>query len=177
MKEKPMKSETIEVVDEHGVVHEHTVTAEPKRKGGKRQPPRPLTPEEEETKRERESYRRTKRQVLEGMCPALAVEGDRMNPIDDVIETTGARERNVLLRLPRASGLGWPGSALVVSRREYLGGVGGEARDYVLLFIEATDNSGRRFRAGRGVTLNFGDLRPVGEALIAAADALESEKP
>lgn len=169
-----MKEETVEIVDEHGEVHEHVVKVEAPRRG--RRPARELTPEEQETKREREAYRRTKFQVLEALCPALAVEADHMaGHLDDLIDTTKARDVGTLLRLPRKSGQGWPGSSLVLARREYLGGTGGDARTYLLLFVEAVDRGAHRYRAGRGVTLNADDLRPVAKVLTELADALDAE--
>jgi hypothetical protein len=135
---------------------------------------RERTPEEQAVCDERRAQRGRLLAAVEALSPALAAPGDP--PVREgapLIDVSCAREVAPLLRLPRASGQGGPGSALVASARDYDGASGGEPGSYVLACVEYHDGAGFKCRT-RGVALRRGDLRPVAAALLAYADALDA---
>jgi hypothetical protein len=91
---------------------------------------RERTPEEQVVYEERRAQRGRMLAAVEALSPALAISGDP--PVRDLggalRDVSHAREVAPLLRLPRASGQGGPGSALVASARDYDGASGGESR-------------------------------------------------
>jgi hypothetical protein len=145
------------------------VLAAPKRRRAKRE----LTPEELQAKEERRAWRMAKLRALEALSPALPLEGESVRETDGVIEITKALELAPLLKLPRLSGKGGPGSSLVVSHRSYDGMGGGSAMTYAVLFAEFHDRSGYRART-RGVTVRLEELRQVAAALTSLADQLDA---
>jgi hypothetical protein len=137
---------------------------------------RVLTPEEHAVLDQRREDRAWMRRALEARSPALVVESDPPlrelgKPLTDV---SRAREVRVLLRAPRLSGQGGPGTSLVISVRDYDGANGGEPGRYLVLFIEFHDGAGHKCRT-RGVRVTLDDLRPVARALMAYADELNAE--
>jgi hypothetical protein len=135
----------------------------------------PLTPEEQAVLDQRKHDRAWMRRALEAISPALVVEGDPPLrelgiPLTDV---SRAREGAPLLRLPRLSGQGGPGSALVASARDYDGASGGEPGTYVLLCVEFHDGAAHKCRT-RGVVVRRDDLGPLARALTAYADELDA---
>jgi hypothetical protein len=143
--------------------------APPKRRRAKRE----LTPEELQAKEERRQWRMAKLRALEALSPSLPLEGESVRETDGVIEITKALELAPLLKLPRLSGKGGPGSSLVVSHRSYDGMGGGSAMTYAVLFAEFHDRSGYRART-RGVAVRVEELRQVAAALTTLADELDA---
>jgi hypothetical protein len=113
--------------------------------------------------------------ALDALSPALPT------PDDPPVRETGsaltdvshARELAPLLRIPRVSGRGLPGSALVVTARDYDGNNGGASGPYVLVHVEFRDGSGFRCRT-QGVAIRGRELREVADALRAEAERLEA---
>lgn len=135
----------------------------------------PLTPEGQAVLDQRRQDRAWMRPALEALSPALVVEGDP--PVRDVggalRDVSRARLVAPLLRLPRLSGRGGTGSALVASVRDYDGDSGGEPGPYVLVHVEFFDGAGHKGRT-RGVVVRRDDLRPLASALREYADELEA---
>jgi hypothetical protein len=136
---------------------------------------RELTPDEQRVRDERLSLRRRSLVALEALSPALVVEGDpSLREPHELIDVSRARELAKLLELPRLSGQGLPGSALVVSARDYDGTNGGENHGpYVLLCPTFHDGVGYKCRT-RGAAIRRVELRPVAAALTAEADRLDA---
>jgi hypothetical protein len=137
------------------------------------------TPEEQEEARrvreERKAQRARMLAALDALSPALVAPGDP--PLREtgtaLADVSRAREVRELFRLPRLSGTGGPGSALVGTARPYDGGNGGEAGPYALVYAEFSDAQGFRCRT-RGVAIRRPGLRPVAAALLAYADELDA---
>jgi len=139
---------------------------------------RELTPEEQAVVDERAARKRLDSArlvaVLEALSPGLVTPADPPlrelgRPLRDV---SRAREAAPLLRLPRLSGSGGPGSALVASERDYDGDNEGAAGPYVLLHVEYHDGQAFRCRT-RGVRLLPTDLPPVALALAKRTTSAE----
>jgi hypothetical protein len=136
----------------------------------------PLTPEAQAVLDQRKQDRAWMRRALEALSPALVVEGDpSLRELGSALtDVSRAREVAPLLRLPRVSGRGGPGSALVVSARDYDGASGGEPGTYVLLCVEFHDGAAHKCRT-RGVAVRRDDLRPLARALTKYADELDAK--
>ena len=123
---------------------------------------------------ERKAQRARMLAALDALSPALIASGDP--PLREtgpaLADVSRARESATLLRLPRLSGTGGPGSALVVTGRDYDGRNGGEATHYVLVHAEFHDGAGFRCRS-RGVAIRAAELPAVARALLEYATALE----
>jgi hypothetical protein len=139
----------------------------------RRRAARELTPEELQAKEERRQWRTAKLRALEALSPALPIEGETVHDKDGVIEITKAVELTPLLKVPRTSGRGGPGSSLILSHRAYDGMGGGEAKTYAVLFAEYHDFHGYRCRT-RGVAVRHEEMRAVASALVSLADALDA---
>jgi hypothetical protein len=139
---------------------------------------RTRTPEEREEARrvreERKAQRVAMFRALDALSPALVVEGDP--PLREtgpaLADVSHAREVAPLLRIPRVSGRGLAGSALVATARDYDGGNGGDAGPYVLVHVEYRDGAGFRCRT-RGVAIRGPELRELARALLEHATAIE----
>jgi hypothetical protein len=83
-----------------------------------------------------------------------------------------------LLDLPRASGRGKPGSRLVIAALSYdgAGPNGGEAHDYVTVFVTFRDGAGYERRT-LGVAIRSEELRDVANALLHYADDAGPKAP
>ncbi len=148
--------------------------SEPSQARRRRQPrrKRELTPEEKTVREERRVHKRQMRGALEALSPALVADGDTLRD-EGVIDISHAREVRPLLHLPRRSGRGAPGSALLLRACDYDGHNGGAAGPYVLVCTEFHDGHGYRCRT-RGVAIRAADLRQVIDALAAEADRLDA---
>jgi hypothetical protein len=142
---------------------------------GKGRRRRALTPEEQAVVDQRREDRAWMRRALEALSPALVADGDP--PLRELgkllTDVSRAREVTPLLRVPRPTGQGGPGSALVASARDYDGGSGGEPGRYVSLFAEYFDGGAHKCRT-RGVAVRREALRPLGRVLIQYADELDA---
>jgi hypothetical protein len=136
---------------------------------------RELTPDEQRVRDERLSLRRRSVAALEALSPALVVDGDPpLREPHELIDVSRARELAKLLEVPRLSGQGLPGSALVVSSRDYDGTNGGEDHGpYVLVCTTFHDGAAYKCRT-RGAAIRRAELRPVAAALLAEADRLDA---
>ena len=146
-----------------------TATAAPKR--GRK--PKPLDVEGERIRLEREEFRRREVEAISRIDPACEVEGDA--PVVWRVPNVAAVEQTgILISLPRSSGRGLTGSAIVAAAREYdgTGPRGGEPRQYVSVHTTFRDHGGH-LRRTIGVAVHASELRAVGAALSAHADALE----
>jgi hypothetical protein len=135
----------------------------------------PLTPEGRAVLDQRSEDRAWMRRALEALSPALVVECDPSlrelgKPLTDV---SRAREVIPLLRVPRPTGQGGPGSELVASVRDYDGASGGEPNAYVLLCVHFHDGAGHKCRT-RGVRLIREDWRPLAAVLTRLADEADA---
>ena len=129
------------------------------RRGGSGRPKRVRTPEEEQVAAAEARHRAAVATALESVCPALLAEGDP--PVRDG-GLLPAAQVAPLLRLPRLSISGAPGSALVVSVRE------GDAGPYMLAHVEF-HAKGYQFRT-RGVAIQATEARAFARALLQWAD-------
>ena len=135
---------------------------------------RRLTADEQKIAEARISEKGTKLRALEALSFALLGEDDgSLRELGGLVDVSHAQPVTPLLRVSRPSGRGGPGSSLVVSRREYDGGNGGEPGTYALLHAEFHDGNGYKCRT-RGAIVRRGELRPVSRALADLADALDA---
>jgi hypothetical protein len=115
--------------------------------------------------------------ILEALSPALASpDGPPLREQSGLIDISGAREIPELLRIPRLSGRGGPGSALVLVARLYDGMTGGEAHAYCTLFTAFSDRQGFCART-RGTAIHVSDVAPLIAALEAFAAAAKDPTP
>ena len=142
---------------------------------GRRGPRRALTRDEQAVLDQRREDRAWMRRALEALSPALVSEDDPplREPGKLLTDVSRAREVRVLLRAPRLSGQGGPGTSLIVSVRDYDGGNGGEPGRYLLLCIEYHDGAGHKCRT-RGVRLTLSDLRPLARLFADYADETDT---
>jgi hypothetical protein len=135
---------------------------------------RKLTPEEKTVKEQRDARKGAMLRALEAMTPALVHESDpALRDARELIDVSLARSAKPLLELPRLSGRGFPGSALVLSAREYDGANGGEDHGpYVLACATYHDGASFKCRT-RGVAIRREELRPVATTLARYADELD----
>jgi hypothetical protein len=141
----------------------------------KRRKRRVLAPEEQAVLDQRREDRAWMRRALEVLSPALVAEGDP--PLREtgklLTDVSRAREVELLLRVPQASGQGGPGSALTASMRDYDGGNGGDPQRYVLLNKEFHDGAGHKCRT-RGVALRREAWRALAHVLNSCADEADA---
>lgn len=144
-----------------GALPPQDAPAAPKRPWGRpKRQKAPLSPEEEQVKAERLKRRDDLGKVLELLDPGSGcAEGDP--PVVDyqLADVTKVRA-TPLLRVPRLSGRGGVGSALVVRAQEYTGLTGGEPYSYALLYSEFHDAGSHRKRT-RGVTIRESEVYEV----------------
>jgi hypothetical protein len=141
------------------------------------------TPEEvaEARKRRQEAAECRKAEVaaMRTLDPACEAGGDP--PVRWVAPRrlpTGARPDGLLLDRARVSGRGNVGrSRLCVVARRYdgCGPNGGEAKDYVTLFVRYVGGAGYEFRS-IGCAVRRDELRDVARALAAHADLLDGDQ-
>jgi len=132
---------------------------------------RTLAPEEQRVRDERIAQRRAMLSALEALTPALVTTDDAaLREPCELIDVSRARELAKLLELPRLSGRGLPGSALVIALRDYDGMNGGEDHGpYVLVCATFHDGASYKCRT-RGIAIRRPELRAVAAVLIAEAD-------
>ena len=132
---------------------------------------RELTPDELRVRDAKIAHNRAVRASLEALSPALVVDGDpSLREPNELIDVSKARELAKLLEVPRLSGRGLEGSALVVALRDYDGANGGEDHGpYVLVCATFHDGPGYKCRT-RGAVIRRPELRAVAAVLVAEAD-------
>jgi hypothetical protein len=142
--------------------------------GAAGRPKRRLTAEEKAIRDERHARKGAMLRALEALTPALVHESDpALRDARELIDVSRARSAKPLLELPRLSGRGFPGSALVLSAREYDGANGGEDHGpYVLACATYHDGASFKCRT-RGVAIRREELRPVAAMLARYADELD----
>jgi len=105
--------------------------------------------------------------ILEALSPSLATpDGPPVREQSGLLDISGAADVPELLRIPRTSGTGNDGSALVLVARLYDGLTGGEARAYCTLFTSFADGAGFTCRT-RGTAIRREEI----PALVAALEA------
>lgn len=115
--------------------------------------------------------------ILEALSPALASpDGPPLREQSGLLDISGAREIPELLRLPRTSGTGGPGSALVLVARDFDGLTGGDARVYCTLFASFADGQGFTCRT-RGTAIRLEEIPALVAALEAFAAAAKDPAP
>ncbi len=109
--------------------------------------------------------------ILECLSPASASpDGPPVREQSGLMDISGARDVPELLRIPRDSGTGNPGSALVLVARDFDGLTGGTARVYATLYTSFADGAGFKART-RGTAIRLEEIAPLIAALEAFAAA------
>jgi len=135
---------------------------------------RVLTADEQRVRDEKIAHNRALRVALEALSPALTHESDPpLREVRELIDISRARIVVPLLELPRRSGRGLPGSALVISSRDYDGTNGGDDGAYVLVCVTFHDGGSFKCRT-RGAAIRRVELRAVASALLTEADRLDA---
>lgn len=138
------------------------------------------TPEELEAAKKIVEARNARRDrqatILEALSPALASpDGPPLREQSGLLDISGAADVPELLRIPRTSGTGNDGSALVLVARLYDGLTGGEARAYCTLFTSFADGAGFTCRT-RGTAVRREEIPALVAALEAFAAGLDAAK-
>jgi hypothetical protein len=122
---------------------------------------------------DRKAQRSWMRALANLLCPSLVAEDDPTLHERGPIDVSRARAVKPLLRLPRVSGQGYEGSALVADWRDYDGNNGGEPREYVRLAVEFFDGAGHKGYFPP-VAVRGSEWRALGRMFTELADARDA---